>query len=457
MSANHQALAQEHGIPTIDATDELALDAKTRRNMAKLPAESLTFAQDGVLATIELPGDGVGAPRGVVSVLAPSAAKRRGLFTFKRMHPFEAIPDPCRWPTISMIDDERFTPDRTWEEPERDDIYKAAMDEVNRASNEALRSIVLPPANALAAIRVAPWTYDSIPQLRDPAIQIRGALWLAGPPIPSVSPFINIIESQGKRDFVPLHGPNLAGALFVHAPVNWRSEQILEELCKLTHAKLVRELAVSPNRRDPDLIAAHVAWALALDRITPDEAKLVRFRCFRPNPLDPAALLAHMQSRESIIVVTPESKYGDACLVDDGSETARVLRNVFGARMRSPTQRMRPDTVEPPPPPPVAIKHPLQPFVDRLHGRITSLGIPVAFWRIVDDREKPLVEFTDGVLELAARNKYVLETAGAVAANTAWSADALDALAAHCVTVLNVALTSITDAAEGRAIGKLLA
>jgi hypothetical protein len=41
-------------------------------------------------------------------------------------------------------------------------------------------------------------------------------------------------------------------------------------------------------------------------------------------------------------------------------------------------------------------------------------------------------------------------------ANTAWSADALDALAAHCITVLNVALTSITDAAEARAIGKLL-
>ena len=46
--------------------------------------------------------------------------------------------------------------------------------------------------------------------------------------------------------------------------------------------------------------------------------------------------------------------------------------------------------------------------------------------------------------------------AGAIAANTAWSADALDALAAHCITVLNVALTSITDAAEARAIGKLL-
>jgi hypothetical protein len=34
--------------------------------------------------------------------------------------------------------------------------------------------------------------------------------------------------------------------------------------------------------------------------------------------------------------------------------------------------------------------------------------------------------------------------------------DALDALAAHCITLLNVALTSITDAAEARAIGKLL-
>jgi hypothetical protein len=102
----------------------------------------------------------------------------------------------------------------------------------------------------------------------------------------------------------------------------------------------------------------------------------------------------------------------------------------------------------------VVVQHPLQPVVDRLHGRISALGVPVARWRIVDDRDEPIAVYaSDDVLELAAGNPRLLSIAGAIAANTAWSADALDA---HCITVLNVALTSITDAAEARAIGKLL-
>src|SRR5215475_3181563 len=92
---------------------------------------------------------------------------------------------------------------------------------------------------------------------------------------------------------------------------------------------------------------------------------------------------------------------------DDGSETARVVRTILGSRMRNPTQRMRPDTVEPPPP--VVVKHPLQPFVDRLHARIYALGVPVARWRIVDDRSEPIAAFSDDqVLELAADNKQLL-------------------------------------------------
>jgi len=99
----------------------------------------------------------------------------------------------------------------------------------------------------------------------------------------------------------------------------------------------------------------------------------------------------------------------------------------------------------------VVVLHPLQPVVDRLHGRISALGVPVARWRIVDDRDEPIAVYaSDDVLELAAGNPRLLSIAGAIAANTAWSADALDALAAHCITVLNVALTSITDAAEAR-------
>jgi hypothetical protein len=456
LSSEHQLLAREHGIPVVDATQELVLDAKTRRNMAKPPLESLAIDGDDVLARVELPGDGVGAPRGVVAVLSPRATGRRGLQLSRRMHPFDPVSDPCRWPTRAMIDDERFTPDRTWEAPEKDAIHKAAIEALHRASHDALRSVVQPPASALAALRVTPWTYDSIALLRDPDLQIRGALWLAGPPLPLVTPAISVIDARGTSTFVPLHGANLAGTLYVHALKAFGpAEKLLEEVCSASHAKLVRELLITRSRRDKDLTASHVAWALALGRITAEDAKHVELACFRPAPLDAEAALRLFASKEPVVVVTPESKLEGPCFVDDGSETARVVRTILGERLRSATQRMRPDTIEPPPP--VVVKHPLQAFVDRLHGRIIVLGVPVARWRIVDERSEPIASFSeDGVLELAARNQQLLAIAASIAANTAWSADALDAIAAHCITVLNVALTSITDAAEARAISKLL-
>jgi hypothetical protein len=96
--------------------------------------------------------------RGVIAVLAPNAATHRQLRLSRALHPFDGADDPCRWPTVAVIDDARFAPDRCWEHPERDDIYKAAIELLHRASNDALRSVVQPPANALASIRVAPWT-----------------------------------------------------------------------------------------------------------------------------------------------------------------------------------------------------------------------------------------------------------------------------------------------------------
>jgi hypothetical protein len=370
------------------------------------------------------------------------------------MHPFEPVTDPCRWPTLAIIDDERFTPDRTWEAVERNEIHKQAIDALHKASNDALRQIVQPPANAIASMRVTPWAYDSVALLRHD-LQVRGALWLAGAPLPSVSPSIRVVDRNGEAAFVPLHGPNLAGTIYVCSSGAWPFEKLLEELCQASHAKLVRELLLRRSALDPDLVAAHVAWALSLGRIAPDDAKRIELKCFRPAPLDTTAALALFKASEPVVVVAPESKFEGPCFVDDGSETARVIRAILGARMRNPTQRMRPDTVEPPPP--VVVKHPLQPFVDRLHSRISALGVSVARWRIVDDRSEPIATFSDDeVLELAADNKQLLAIAAAVTANTAWSADALDAIAAHCITVLNVALTSITDAAEARAIDKLL-
>lgn len=450
-----QALANEHGLSAIDATLELELDAKTRRNQRRPLADSLAISDVGLLAKVELVGDGTTTPRGWVGVLSPSAAHHRSLQLHRAMHPFDRAPDPCRWPTIAKLDDARFTPDRCWEQPERDEIFKAAIDALHRASNDALRALAQAPATALASIRVAPWTYDAVTLLRTGEAQFRGTVWLDGPPIPAVSTIIHIIEAGGSTQFVPLRGLGLAGTIFVHATRPWDREVVLEALCKSLHAKLVRELAIAQHRRTPDLVTAHLAWALALERITPEDARGATFACFRPLPLDAKALTALLLGTNPVTLVTADSPSAEPALVDDGSETSRVIRTWLAGRLRAPSEsRARPETR---PPPAATITHPLQPFVERLHARILDLGIEVPRWRLVDGRTDPVARYAEDVtLELAADNRHVIATAAACAADTAWSSAALDAIAAHCVTVMNVALAAITDATEARAISRLL-
>ncbi|MBA2545151.1 MAG: hypothetical protein H0V17_36250, partial [Deltaproteobacteria bacterium] len=102
----------------IDATSELALDDKARRNRAKPLATSLDLrGRDYLLAEAPLDGDGVTKPRGVVGALLPHAVEQRGVYAHKEMRPFELMTDPCRWPTIAIVDDARLEPDRAWERP----------------------------------------------------------------------------------------------------------------------------------------------------------------------------------------------------------------------------------------------------------------------------------------------------------------------------------------------------
>jgi hypothetical protein len=63
----------------------------------------------------------------------------------------------------------------------------------------------------------------------------------------------------------------------------------------------------------------------------------------------------------------------------------------------------------------------------------------------------------DRGLVIAGDHPRLIELGAALAANSPWATAALDAIVAHGVTVLNVALGEVTDAAEQHAIGALLA
>ena len=104
-----------------------------------------------------------------------------------------------------------------------------------------------------------------------------------------------------------------------------------------------------------------------------------------------------------------------------------------------------------PPEPP----HPLKALVGALRGRLADLGIGGYQWSIVD-REEPMFSYSDEI-EVAGDNVRLRALAAVQLANSPLTAAGIDVVVAHLVTVLNVALSQITDASEEHAIGVLLA
>ncbi len=103
----------------------------------------------------------------------------------------------------------------------------------------------------------------------------------------------------------------------------------------------------------------------------------------------------------------------------------------------------------PAPPAPVR-KHPLHELVRALDQRLISLGIRGYEWKIIDD-DKPMIGFASGMITVAGDNPRLRKLAIDL------DEDAMELLTAHVITVLNIALTSITDATEAHALSVLLA
>ena len=453
LEADELALKAVADIGVIDATQELALDALTRANRERPPTTSLELNAEGLLAEATLEGDGITAPQGRVGILSPRRAERRHLWPHQKLHPFDEIADPCDWPTVAIVDDARLRPDRTWQKPIENVAWKQVVAAVRAASDTAIRTLTQPPTKALASIRIVPVIYLGLPSLiSQPKVQLRGALWVSGPPSRSSS--LRVIDSLSEYAIAqPASG--IDGVVYVHGPYGWSSNATLQELCALVHGKLVREL-LATQRDDHDLVAAHAARALALGRISIDDAKDLVFTCFA-RPLSAAELAALFASEGAVPTALPGMTTSEVAFADDRSELARVVRDILGPRLRAERGLRRPAatsaTVRQPAPRP---RHPLQDFIDILHARVTALAIPVTAWRIVDDRTSPIAKYEDPVIEIAGLNPRVIAIAAACHAHSPWADDAVDALTAHVVTVLNIALTSITDASERGALLSLV-
>lgn len=157
-------------------------------------------------------------------------------------------------------------------------------------------------------------------------------------------------------------------------------------------------------------------------------------------------------------------------LVDDGSATANALLLYLGKRARR-VEAPPPIVVPPPPPrkpvvaapvvappktkpapapPPPVRHHPLCDLVRTLDQRLVELGVRGYEWKIADD-DTPMIRYERGNIIVAGYHPELR----AVAVDT--DAALVDLVVAHVVTVLNVALTEITDATEAHALEVLLA
>jgi len=419
----------KRGIAIIDASTELALDDTARKNRARRPAMSLEIPtnDDRYLGFARLPGDGTTAARGTVAILHPSAFDRRGVVPHMAMHPFDPVSDPCAWPTFALVDDARLTPGRTWERPVDDAAWKRLARDVQLASDEAWRSVVVVPPDAVAAVAIGPASLGGLTSAQgSEGLQIHGALWLA-----SRSATVWVIGDSSER--LPVRRDAIGGRLYVHAPHGWRRDSVVNDLCVEAFPKLAR-IAVTRFAQSPGRVAAHVAMALALGRIGPGDAGNVTFDCFDELPVDAETLVARLRQPGLVHVA------------DRDTELVAAVSSYLGGRARrGAVKASRPAPVLPSRP--AALLDPLEILAQSVRRRLDEIAIG---WsgRVEVDRHSPMLAYYNHGTIMLGNDPQI----AAIAANP----KLVDLLVAHVVTVLDIALTEITSSSQATAVFKLL-
>ncbi len=477
-------LAVRSGTVITNARTELEQDAKARANQSRPRVASLELpSRDTVLAQVALTGDGTTGPRGIVAVLAPGATDVRGIHVHRDMLRLGRIDDVCKWPTLAVIDDARITPDRTWSAPKQDEIWQSIAKQIREASESALEQIGAPAEDALESIRITNHVYADAKALRRaPQAIVRGTLWLLGTPNVRDN-VVSVLLAQRSRSVAP-DDMAVGGWIAIHTEERDELDvdEVVDHLVRACHGKLVRQLMKSRDE-NADVVAAHVAYGLALGTVKPTETKHVEFSCFLPAPLNGRALAALLRKKDIVPIARPgtELEPDVIAFVDDGSELAKLLRTRLQMRLLAyvapkPATRAAPTprAPEPPPPPaspPVSTRrpdapapapkkarppHPLRPLADALGSRVGELGIRSFQYVIDDEVAHPMIRFGDGQVRLAGENVQLRAIVSSMREDRAAIQPALDALAAHIVSILNLELTDITDAGEIFALSALL-
>jgi len=465
-------------VELVDASRELILDAEARANCARPAVAALVLdpgVEEGAVAIGKLDGDGVRRPRGLVAPLAARARQLAGVHVYREMRPLGWIEDRCSWPTAAIIDDARLQPNRVWDGPVRDETFEQVLADVDRLSDMLLTQGIQPPEDALTSTRIGK---DGSRKPFQQGLRVRGRLWLCGPPAAG-----SILVRTGEDNFAVaptqvyagrVRSLPVSGEVHVCAATGEQMtvssmERIVTDLARDVYTRLLRQLA---RRRtaDPDLVAAYMAHGMWLGAVEAKHVEHTIFPCFAPRPIAADELAGLLKASGSVPRVGADEPYDSKlALVDDGSVTSRVLRELFGTRLRRPVHvppakampspAPRAQAPPSPPAPSTLDVHPLEPLATLCFQRLSALDLGVVLSSIrVARADSPLARWDRGTatVYLAGDHPRLRQLFEEISHGTSLAAPMLDLVVAHVVTVLNRGSSAVTDAVEERALVALL-
>jgi hypothetical protein len=345
--------------------------------------------------------------RGIVAALRPGAVGLRALHACRGMVPFERAADPCVWPTYAIVEDPALQGDRTWKRAAEDEVWTSLGDDVRTTSRMAIRSWLQAPAGALASELVEEWHIDRDTALWDASL-VRGVVW------------IDALAGAGRgRGLVTVSTPH--GDVEIDAP---------------PEAPLWGRLYTAPEPRG--LVDAVRAVCRARH-----EAMARRAGVWREPEREPEV---------------------DAQGVHPGGRTRKrsgtgwtpgiELRAEAPAREWVPPPNQEWFSEPKPEPKPEPPPHELERLVAAVRARLTE-GAPIGVGsnaKIDAARDAPPVRFESGRLVFAGRSELLVAVNEGRDDKAPWAAAAIDALAAHCMSLINLAQTPIDDRQERAAI-----
>ena len=443
----------------VDASEELRLDDRSRRNRARpevavfeLPAS----LRDVLLGTYEWQHDQTEI---VLGVLPASHAAYAGIHVHRDRRQV-CVRREGGWPTIAFVEDPSLTINRTWDDVVVDGAYRALMSRIQKRVRLTFEELLEAPTDALVAYRPDEGFYRNHLHEVDAA---HGIFWL------DADIREGVVAVHGKSSWttapvqkgitLPLFGTlHLA---HMGTPQRERTDLMLRSIYGELVGRVVHKLG-SLEGTDLDRATAHLVLALGTGCWEPSKrAREVPLTCFHPEPETLDDLASMLKKRTPIDAFDAEDLRPDRPgLIRDGSATARAVEQVLGRQVRSkrielalPTRVTEVDAFEP-------IEVPLQALGARLLSRLADLGHghQVRGIVVLPEEKSVLLQWRADTHRLAMAGRHpMLEKLEAARISRAAGFDAaLDLLAVHAIAVVSRHVDEVTAASVRTAAMRLL-